>query len=222
MSNNSFEMKVVDIYYTKIQNSLIKGYQDYVEYLPEKLISRNKRYVRWQDKTANILGKFLLIEWLSSNHYDPNILKEIESTKYGRPYLPLDIDFNISHSGDYVICAVSKDLKLGVDIEEVKNIDINSFKSVFTKDEYRLILESSDRISAFYKLWTIKESVIKAEGKGLSIPLKEIMILPDGYTSSIDDNKWFLKELNLDGNYLSYLAIASPFIKINYKKIEFH
>lgn len=215
-------MNRVDVYYSEIKNEPIKNYEAYLEFLPDSIINRNVKFVRWQDRQANILGKFLLIRWLKNNKYDANVLKEIEFTKYGRPFLPIDIEFNISHSGSYVLCAISKGVRLGVDIEEKKDIDINSFKSVFTEDEFKHIVESSNSIDSFYRLWSVKESVIKADGRGLSIPLKEIHFFLNKNTAVIEEKKWFLKELHFNKNYRSYLATNLQKITINLNKIQFY
>lgn len=214
-------MKEVDIYYAKIRNVSIKQNDEYLKYFPKELIEKNNKYVRWKDRQANLLGKLLLIKWLEKNEYDPTILKQIRKSKYGRPYLPLDIDFNISHSGDYVVCAVSKCSKLGVDIEEIKDIDIRSFKSVFTNNEYQSILASLNSLRRFYEFWTMKESIIKADGRGLSLRLNKIPIMSEDYISIIEGKKWFLTKFNIDNNYCSFLVTDCLEIKINLSHIKF-
>ena len=101
----------------------------------------------------------------------------IASGPYGKPYLSgvKDFYFNLSHSGQYVALAVGR-FPLGVDVERMQPME-DSMKSIaarfFTSRENRLLLsKSGDALCRmFYTLWTLKESYVKAEGKGLSIPL---------------------------------------------------
>ncbi len=95
---------------------------------------------------------------------------------YDRPYINDIIDFNIYHSGNYVVCAIGQDLKHGIDIEKVQDIDFKNFKKVMTDMQWQDIIRSKSPGSAFFKYWTIKESVIKTDSRGLSIPLLDIHV----------------------------------------------
>ena len=98
--------------------------------------------------------------------------------KYGKPFLDNEtsIHFNISHAGNYVVCAFD-DRPIGIDIELMKPIDKKIAERYYTKDEIAYIQENEDfNIERFYKVWTKKESRIKYEGKGLSIPLSSFNV----------------------------------------------
>lgn len=96
---------------------------------------------------------------------------QIAIGEHGKPYvsnLP-HIHFNISHSGDWVICAVY-DKAVGVDIQKMKDTDFASIaKRAFTKEEQDTFNKASkeDVKTQFYKIWTAKESYIKLLGTGL-------------------------------------------------------
>ena len=70
--------------------------------------------------------------------------------------------FNISHSGEYVICAVSKQ-SIGCDIQYKKPCDIRMGRYIFTPEEMSLVHNSDD----FYRMWTLKEALLKAIGIGI-------------------------------------------------------
>jgi len=216
------ELKNVDIYYSKIENLPIKFFEKYRLYLPEEIIERNKRFIRWQDRQANILGKLLLIEWLKNNDFDPFILKDIKYTKYGRPFLDLDIDFNISHSGQYVICAFAKGFKIGIDIEKIQEHNFDSFKSIFTTSEYQSIVHSNNSLKQFYEYWTQKESIIKANGKGLSIPLQEIDLYNNQTKVNLYNEDWYLFELDFYENYSAQLTSNKEKIQLKLTEINFY
>lgn len=98
----------------------------------------------------------------------------IRRNEYGKPYLQgvKDFHFNLSHSGDYVVIAVSE-RHVGIDIEKKVKVDYRIAKKFFGEKEVQEILTSSeeqDRVDAFCRIWTLKESYVKAIGKGLSIP----------------------------------------------------
>ncbi|MEJ6950845.1 4'-phosphopantetheinyl transferase family protein [Natronospora cellulosivora (SeqCode)] len=140
---------------------------------PEKQ-NRIKRFRFFQDAQRCLLGDILVRYAICKNLDIDNDLLKFSSNEYGKPFLlkPKDFYFNISHSGDWVVCAVGNK-PLGVDVELIKTIDYNIAKRFFSKDEFNdlLKIDKEKRLEYFYKLWTLKESYIKAEGKGLSIPL---------------------------------------------------
>ena len=102
----------------------------------------------------------------------------IQKNEYGKPFLVNynDIHFNLSHSGDWVLCGVGNE-NLGIDVEQIDDIELSVAEEFFTKEEsdYLFTLNENDRLIAFYKIWTLKESYIKNVGEGLSIPLNSFM-----------------------------------------------
>lgn len=102
-----------------------------------------------------------------------------DTDESGKLYLP-DCEFhvNLSHSGDYAVCAVSEG-EVGVDIERVKKADIHLAKRFFTAEEYDYIKNSVSPDDAFFEMWVKKESFIKAVGKGLAIPLSSFCVLSE-------------------------------------------
>ncbi|MEI3612720.1 4'-phosphopantetheinyl transferase family protein [Pseudogracilibacillus sp. SO30301A] len=68
----------------------------------------------------------------------------------------------------------------------------------FSKDEYVFINSrpDQDKLSTFYKYWTLKESYVKAIGKGLSIPLNSFTI--------VNDNNIYFIEEEQNSNYYLY------------------
>jgi len=95
----------------------------------------------------------------------------------GKPFLlaeglGLPYQFSIAHSGRIVVCAFSKDIRLGVDIERVRrSYDwLRTACAVLTADEINTLLaySPSRRARAFYKLWTKNEALAKATRTGIS------------------------------------------------------
>ncbi|MDR1067357.1 MAG: 4'-phosphopantetheinyl transferase superfamily protein [Clostridiales bacterium] len=94
---------------------------------------------------------------------------------FGKPRLENcdGFHFNVSHSGEYVICLTDKS-PVGADIQLMKPIKyIEIARRFFTKYETDFITDGdpAERINKFYMLWALKESYVKASGMGLSVPL---------------------------------------------------
>ena len=103
---------------------------------------------------------------------------ELSYGENGKPFLAnkQDVYFNLSHSENMVICAFS-DMPVGVDIEAYRHFDDELANFVYHKSELEHIHNNSDDADAgFTRLWTIKESVMKYFGTGLSLEPKEICI----------------------------------------------
>lgn len=66
-----------------------------------------------------------------------------------------------------MVCVVHDDT-VGVDIESIGPFDLRLAKELFTEEEYQEVLVNEDSLAAFYDIWTLKESYIKAVGQGLS------------------------------------------------------
>jgi 4'-phosphopantetheinyl transferase len=212
------DLKIIHILFTKIPDTLPEDvYKNYLIFLPESMRERHFRFRWWQDRAANLFSKILLIKGLQKFGFDHTSLEELNFNQYGRPYLAGLIDFNISHSGDYVLCAIGKEVRLGIDIEKIKPVDFTEFESLMTAGQWQIIKNSSDPLKTFFKFWAIKESIIKADGRGLGVPLNEIIINDHfGYY----EEEWHLRELQFDENYCANLAcdLANPII--NFEQIN--
>ncbi|HRY52561.1 MAG TPA: 4'-phosphopantetheinyl transferase superfamily protein [Candidatus Portnoybacteria bacterium] len=99
-----------------------------------------------------------------------------KTNKYGRPLLVYpknkNFDFNLSHSGKRVVLAIA-DSRVGIDIEEMRPIDLKIAGDYFHKKETKFVhSQKGKELESFYQIWTLKESLIKAKGRGLSYSLK--------------------------------------------------
>lgn len=94
------------------------------------------------------------------------------------------LDFNWSHSGGFALVALARDLPLGVDIEHLakrpRALEIAERFFDPAEAETLAALDESARKRAFIALWCAKESVLKAEGTGLSFGLARLAFRLDG------------------------------------------
>lgn len=118
----------------------------------------------------NMLIGEILAKTIIKKTFGIDIAKqEFAYTEYGKPYLinyP-DVHFNISHSVEYVVCAVS-DKPVGIDIQKIGEYNSDVAKRVCNEKELVQIENSLDKASEFTKLWTQKEAVLKMYGTGIA------------------------------------------------------
>ncbi|PNZ91194.1 4'-phosphopantetheinyl transferase, partial [Staphylococcus delphini] len=113
-----------------------------------------------------------------------------------------------SHSGKWIICAIHSQ-KIGVDIEKVRYLDFNILIQSFSKYEksYFTNVGEDDISKTFFYIWTLKESYVKALGKGLYIPLNSFTIKNPFLENDISvytnyyDNNFYFKKYHYD-NYI--------------------
>lgn len=106
--------------------------------------------------------------------------------EHGKPMLPkeLGLYFNLSHSGDYVLCAVS-DKETGADIQRHRKYEDRLAERFFHPEELACLKESKDPKQLFFDLWCLKESCIKCTGRGLGAGLESFSVVPFFYGEEI-------------------------------------
>lgn len=100
--------------------------------------------------------------------------------EYGKPYLSEYpwIYFNLSHSEEMVL-AVFAPIEIGCDVELVHQADLALAERFFCAGEFEYVAgkpEGEERNRAFYRIWTLKESFVKAVGLGMSLPFNDFEI----------------------------------------------
>lgn len=199
---------MVKIFYTKFNPEHRTAILDqWLSFLPFRLQKINQSYKNKEDQVRNLLGKLLLAEALKNIGYGSIALDAIQYNQYKKPYLSKDFDFSISHSGMYVFCAIGKNLKLGLDIEEIKPINFSEMTNIMSNSEWKHINEASNPLRQFFTLWTLKEAAIKAEGTGFFTDLNTIKIKSN--TIYIGDTIWFSNKLVFDENYSGHLVTSN-------------
>jgi len=136
-----------------------------------------------------------------------------------RPFCDEPIDFNISHAGQIAVCAVAGGVRLGIDIEKVDAIDLGPYRSYMTADEWRRIEAAAHRFGAFFTYWTIKESVMKADGRGMNVPLEDIEV-KDGF-AMLDRRRWWSHTVAVHPDYVCHLATDRADIEVAVRELFF-
>lgn len=159
----------IDLYLVKVLDSLDdKTLNRAMCFLPFAIKEKIKSFYHKEDKVRSLLGYMMLKKILEYDQYS----NAISFTKYGKPFIRDQeyFHFNISHSRNWVVLAVSKE-EVGVDVEYVKPVCLETMEGALTKKEYEKLksLSNHEAIKYFYMIWTIKESYLKMIGKGLSL-----------------------------------------------------
>lgn len=141
----------------------------------------------------------------------------VEKDTWGKPFLKdyPGISVSISHSGGFVACAIGEK-PVGVDLEVWKNRKNGSrVVEKFHPEEQSMLgeLEEEQRQRAFFELWVLKESFLKAEGRGLRIRLDSFCVKPgiEGkgqVEQSLNDRNYFFQLYQIPGE-LASLAVCS-------------
>ncbi|MDD4922140.1 MAG: 4'-phosphopantetheinyl transferase superfamily protein [Bacteroidales bacterium] len=155
-------------------------------------------FKRKEDRFLRLTSCVLLSKALMENGYSDFQLFDIQYTDAGRPYFQnAPFDFNISHTDNCAILAFSENGRVGIDVEKIKEVDLSDFETVFSEKIWDIIFSSEDKNGMFYYYWTILESAVKADGRGLSlVSSKQITILNDQVL--IDGKEWYPHHKNFD------------------------
>lgn len=180
-------------------------FENLQQQLPEFLKRKNQGYLKYEDRQRNLFGLLLLKrQWKSMIGEDLDFSR-LQKTEFTRPYIPgSHVDFNISHSGDYVVCVLKAKAKVGIDIERRKVVNFSDFERTMNQGQWKEIYHSSNPTNTFFKYWCIKESVIKADGRGLSIPLTEIEFSNEQVT--YPGHIWQIKSFQIDDHHFGCIA----------------
>lgn len=130
--------------------------------------------------------------------------------RYG---LAADTPFNFSHSGTLVMCAACTDgrpVRVGCDVEKIGDLRLKLAERYFCREEYETIIREEKeerRTEMFYRYWVLKESFMKATGKGMALPVSRFCIRMDDPPVLIRQPEEFPEEYH----YCEYCLEGEPY-----------
>lgn len=189
-----------------------------LQYLPEAGKLRVQDRISATSKLHTVAGELLARYAISQ--YTGNAEEEIvlRFGEKGKPYienLP-NIHFNISHSGHYVVCAVAP-AEIGIDVERIRKINLRIAERYFSASEIHDLMAQGeqDRMNYFITLWTIKESYLKAIGRGLTQHLNSFTVTKKGNMFFLDGNeeakKFGIETFSLSHEYHLSVCAQLPY-----------
>lgn len=172
-------------YQYNIQNLTDEEYDKWYSLMNEDKQCRVDRFRFADDKKRTVAGEMLarkvIAEWCGAT--PKNIT--FDKKEHGKPYAKdLNVEFNISHSGAIVVCAVD-DKPIGIDIERIRPIDLKVVKHICMDNEINYLFghvptEKDFKyttdvkiLTRFFEFWTKKEAYGKCIGDGLLCKVKE-------------------------------------------------
>jgi 4'-phosphopantetheinyl transferase len=157
---------------------------------------------------------------------------------FGKPSLTIEpssqeIQFNLSHSNDLAAYVVSRNRRVGVDIEYIRTIPeaTHIAEQFFSPYERNLIhsLPIEERSDAFIKIWACKEAFLKATGEGLTDSLHQIEVLFNqgqedqlslNHGDQLEASSWLLEMVRDIPGYIAVVVAEGPDWKINIKNVS--
>ncbi len=145
--------------------------------------------------------------------------------RHGKPFLPEDgklpqLQFNLTHAHELALLAVTRRRQVGIDVEWLgRDCPGETIaEQFFTPGEVAALraAPAEHRRQAFFTLWTRKEALLKATGKGLAIPLAAVEVLPLAAATNRpltlgqapeDAGRWSLRDLDPGGHYRGALVV---------------
>jgi 4'-phosphopantetheinyl transferase len=158
----------------------------------------------------------------------PSLL-QFQYTANGKPFLAnAPIRFNLSHSADLAVVAVTRDREVGIDVERIRrdNDLLDVAERYFAPVERAALrsLTAEDRCFGFFRCWTRKEAYLKARGEGLSMDLHSFSVSlgppnePAALIASAEGpaelGRWKFAHLNLQAGYAAALAVEGAEIDL--------
>ena len=119
----------------------------------------------------------------SKNKYGKPFISSLHKKKVGR--INRNVCYSLSHSGDILICAVSR-YNIGADCQIINISDAQNCRKIaerfYSSEENQALsaLDGADYIDKFFKIWTMKEAYIKYTGKGLAEGLTTFSVYSPG------------------------------------------
>lgn len=143
------------------------------------------RYRQEHDQRLSVAAFRLLQHALREEHgivAPPTFIYDV----HGKPMLSdhPDIFFNLSHCHEAAACVVGT-APVGIDVESLSNYNADIVTAVMSDDEQRQIASSSDPRFTFIRLWTMKESLLKMTGEGMTDNLRHALNHPAIHSGAI-------------------------------------
>ena len=191
-------METVKVYWLHIDS--IKGKEDRIfSLLPSFRVEKAKRFVQESDRLLSLAAGYLLYRFVGEYTVDTLGKPRAEKCR-----------FSLSHSGEYAALAVSFGTEIGLDVEKLVESKENDALARYCLsdnewNEYRQGV-------GFLTLFTAKESLVKAEGTGITDVIKAIPALPLDGTVEYNGKSYYRHAIKRDGYVASVTMEKEDFV----------
>jgi 4'-phosphopantetheinyl transferase len=237
--NYEIDKYTVHVWRAYFQQYLVSD-GEFLECVAKEELERAQRFICQSDRDRYIFSHGLLRSVLSAylDRAPQQII--IKSKPYHKPFLGSpdscgDVRFNLSHSEDIVLVAVTSGAEVGIDVEYMRRMPdaVQIVNSTFSNDEKSFLnsLPPEDFEKGFFTCWTAKEAFLKGIGKGLSYPLDKFSINIPLETAEVlvkvqddfgDAHSWKVMNLFPGPGYSGALAIEEPSCRPQFFEYRWH
>ena len=139
------------------------------------------RYRREHDQRL-CLATYMLLQQALKEKHGINEPPQFISGPHGKPSLKNhpEIHFNLSHCDEAAVCVIGT-RPVGIDVESIHPFDSELAADTMNPEELRIIHSSTDPSIAFTRFWTMKESLLKLTGEGITDNLPGILSTAERY-----------------------------------------
>lgn len=168
--------------------------------LPQAIQQHVLQKKRPDDRKRTLIGLLLVVRFLEEHKLSTTLLASIQYQNFVKPaFQGSTVDFNISHTQEYVVAAFSFKHRIGIDIEQLRTVKGWQNCHYFNKNDQERLQLSPNPSTTFLEIWCQKEAVLKACGCGFALPVEAVEIIEN--TAYLNHKKWYLFPFTLPHNY---------------------
>lgn len=153
----------------------------------------------------SLLATRLLAAALRRAGHPPSLLATLQQPPRSQPTLAAPLHFSLSHCDGRVVCALSTDGPVGVDVEALAGVKAAEFTRYLGAEERAWAGLSARR---FLSVWTRKEAVVKAAGSAGLAAVPTVETAPAGQVATLAGRTWHTVALPVGRAHLGHLALA--------------
>jgi 4'-phosphopantetheinyl transferase len=184
--------------------------------------ARAERFVSELDRRRFVVAHAQMRIVIAAFLHVPPVAIRFSVGSHGKPQLSdrrIDLRFSLSHSGEQALLALAIGREVGIDIEQVRSVEVLDLaRHCFSQREYETLESFSpdQRLQAFFRGWTRKESLVKARGDGLSCSLRDFDVSLDetardllvGWRLSPNEcGRWTMRSVAADAGYAAAITV---------------
>jgi len=225
----AFASNQVDVWRVSISDFAPDSVRWMESILSAEEIKRADRFHFQADRHRFVVSHTSLRDILSRYLYRSPQDIEFATGEHGKPVIfpQSQLDFNLSHSGDFALIAIAQGRKVGVDVEKHRvDMEYEKIAQRFFSDKEKSELRElpdDQKITGFFNCWTRKEAYIKAHGLGLLLPLEDfdVLIAPNEPAvllatrpDSEEASRWTLLSLHVSSDHTGAVSIEGKGLEI--------
>ncbi len=201
---------------------LLESASFFQKYLDPSEIQRAERFVFAKDRAHYTLCHVRMRQLLAGYAGIAEADVRYRLNPFGKPELETNdrmISFSLSHTATHALLAVVQGSPVGADIERVRPITPDVATANFSAAEMLILNQISGEgwLRGFYRCWTRKEAVLKAEGVGLNVPLNsfDVEVAADRPAALVTyrsesglTQHWQLHDVSLNDSVVAAVALT--------------